>query len=204
MDVVRARRRVERLREESQRHQGGDQQQDHRRLLLLRQVEGEAVRAHQPPADGRPGQHREEGNRQDVQVGREYPHPGIGQQRGGKLPPYGVAEYEEQVAGGEGEEAPEDEEVGQARPVSSKGDLLQHLPLAQDQRNGPLQAAEGLVEPAGRLAQEDEPEDPEVEQHRREGEDRHRQRVYAHPRRNGPEYIVRWNQPIPLWGAAGG
>ena len=70
-----ARRHVKRLRQQREQHQRRDEQQDDRRFALLRQVELEAIGADSPPPDRRPHEYEEEGEREDVQIGREYPDP---------------------------------------------------------------------------------------------------------------------------------
>ena len=93
--------------------------------------------------------------------------------------PDGVAEYVENVVGGEGEESPEDEEVGESGTVS-EGYALEHLALPEDVGERAEEAADWLVEPVGVFAEQDESEYTKVQnvRCRREGgdgEDVHRE-----------------------------
>ena len=109
---------VERLSEQGEEHQAGDEEQDYGGLALLGEVEAEAAGLDSPAADGGPCQDYEEDDGEYVEVGGEDADAGVGEYRLGELGPYGVGEDVEDVAGGEGEESPEDEEVGESGAVS--------------------------------------------------------------------------------------
>ena len=126
-----------------------NEQEDDCRLPLLGQVEAEASGGSEPSTDGGPCKDDEEERCQQIEVYRDRADAGISEDRLGKLRPCGVAEDEHDVAGREGEEAPEDEEVRKARAVVADRDPLKDLALSEYERDGPENASRGLVESVG-------------------------------------------------------
>ena len=86
----------------------------------------------------------------------------VRQQRRREIVPDHVAKDIQDIAGREGEESPEDDEVGDARSVTER-DALQDFTLTQNVRERTEQAAHWLVEPTRVLAQENQAEDSMVE-----------------------------------------
>ena len=161
-------RNEERLRKQREEHQRRDEKQDDRRLAFLGEIEAESVGSDNPPAYCGPDQQNKEHQRQDVQIGGERTHASVRKQRRREIVPDHVAKDVQDVAGGEGEESPEDDEVSDARSVTER-DTLQDFTLTQDVRERTEQAAHWLVEPTRVLAQENQAEDAMVENESRRG-----------------------------------
>ena len=94
--------------------------------------------------------------------------------------PQRVAEYEQNIAQGEGQEAPEDEEMRQPRAVLD-GYALEHLALSEDEGQRAEKTAHRLIEAICRLAQQHKPEDALVQKVARHAEGGKRNKVHAHP-----------------------
>ena len=173
-------RNEERLREQRKEHQRRDEKQDNRGLAFLGEIETESVGSDNPPANGGPDQQNKEHQRQDVQIGGEHTHASVRQQRRREIVPDHVAKDVQDVAGGKGEESPEDDEVGDPRAVTER-DALQDFTLAQNVRERTEQATHRLVEPTRVLAQENQPEDAMVENESRRGKYPDCKQIDCHP-----------------------
>ena len=153
---------VEGLGEQREEHEAGYEHQDYRGLALLGEIEAETAGLDSPAPDSRPDEDDEEHHGEYVQVGGEDSDAGVGEYGLREFGPDGVGEDVEDVAGGEGEESPEYEEVGEAGAVSERN-ALEHLSLSEDVGERAEETADRLVESFGVLAEQDEPEDAQVE-----------------------------------------
>ena len=81
--------------------------------------------------------------------------------------------------------------MGEAGPIAADGDPLEDLALSENERNCAEDALQRLVEPVGRLSQQDEAEYPVVEQVTGRPERDQGERVQRGPGRKESEDIFR-------------
>ena len=188
---VSARRSVERLGQEGQHHQRAYQDEDYGGLGFLRQVEAQAPRRRGPAPDCAPDDRHQQDYSQRLQVDGEYPHPGLGEQRGREGAPYGVAEDEDHVAQGEREEPPEDQEVREPGAVPKRREALEDLALAQHEGDRAQYSLRHAVRSIRGPSEHHQPEDSDVQQVARQQEGGCGEHIDAYPCGYAQEEMVR-------------